>query len=217
MSEDYPLKDNSSSVWLDEKLDSVFERLGGFGRYQWFLSITFVLMSKSVSIITNTISFLTKAPEEYYCTFAGSEESFICKPEDFCEDPTVTSYMPNMELADSYDNWILKYDLTCGSKMQIGIIGSSPFIGWVFTLMFIPRLADIFGRYRIMLVCNLITLAAFVTLMLSQSYAMLIVSMFTLGMTSTSRVQVGVIYLYECLTRANYLKVLTCAAAFEAL
>ena len=127
-------------------------------------------------------------PDEYYCTYVGSEESFLCKPEDFCDDPTVTSFEPNMELADSYDNWILKYDLTCSSKMSIGIIASSPFIGWVFTLTFIPRLADVFGRYRIMFVCNLITWAAFVLLMLTQSYAMLIVSLVTLGMTSTSRV-----------------------------
>ena len=210
-------EDKISSNRLDDKLDSVFERLGGFGRYQLFLSITFVLMRNSVSLFFNSVSYLTKVPEEYYCTYAGSEQSFSCKPEDFCQDPTVTSYEPNMELADSYDNWILKYDLTCGSKLSIGIIDSSKYIGWVFTLIFIPKMADALGRYKIMFVCNLITWTAFSMILLTQSYAILIVGMFTMGAASTSRIQVALLYVYESMTRANYQQVYTCAAALEAV
>lgn len=52
-----------------------------------------------------------------------------------------------MELDDSYNNWIERYDLHCASGFKIGLIGATPFIGWVITLTFLPRLSDaVFGR-----------------------------------------------------------------------
>jgi len=200
---------------LDENLDKLYERLGGFGRYQLFLSITYVFLNKSIMIMVLVLSFLTKVPREYYCTYEGSEETSICKPADFCQDDTVTSFEPNMDLPDSYNNWILKFDLTCASKMKIGMIAASPFVGWVTTLLFIPRLADVYGRYKMMFAGNLVTWSAFSLLIFTDSYHLLITGLFIMGMMSTIRVQVGVLYLYECLTRANYHKIYTIVAILE--
>ena len=169
-----------------------------------FLSFTFVLTITGVYVLVMMLSYLTKVPQEYFCTYEGSSESEICTPADFCSDPTVTSFEPNMDLADSYYNWILKFDLLCASKMKIGIIGSSPFIGWVSTLLFIPRLADVYGRYKIILIGNIVQLLALTMTIFTRSFPLLLVGLLTIGMTSTIRVQVSVLFVYENMSRANY-------------
>ena len=156
-------------------------------------------------ILILSFNFLTKIPQEYYCTYEGSaDETQICKPADFCEDPTVTSYTPNMDLPDSYDNWILRFDLHCASKMKIGIIGASPFIGWVATLWILPRISDLHGRSTIMQAGNVVTFMAFTVLMFTESFNLLIASILIMGAMSTIRVQIGIIYMYESLTKANF-------------
>ena len=136
-------------------------------------------------------------PSEYLCTYEGSEKSQICVPEDFCTDPSVTSYEPNMELADSYYNLISYYDLACASKGEIGFITSSSFVGMTAALLFIPRLADVYGRYRIMFINNLFMTLALAVLLISDNYNVLIWCTFIFGATGTARLQVGALYLYE--------------------
>ena len=121
-----------------------------------------------------------------------------------------------MELDDSYYNWILRYDLHCASGTKIGLIGAVPFIGWVSTLLFLPRLSDaLWGRQKMMIVGYLITLLAYTTLVISTTYTLLIASLFVIGAMATIRVQVSVIYLYETLTRNDYRRVYTALAMFE--
>ena len=72
----------------------------------------------------------------------------MCTTDDFCNDDAgkYASYEPVMELNDSYNNWIMRYDLHCASGAKIGMIGSSFFLGWALTLMILPRVSDIYGR-----------------------------------------------------------------------
>lgn len=95
-------------------------------------------------------------PSEYFCTYADKPGSFSCKPKDFCDDPNVTSYTPNLALEGNYDNWVTKLDLACAGPSKIGLIASSYFIGWIVTLVFLPRISDLFGRQKIIVGGNLI-------------------------------------------------------------
>lgn len=85
----------------------------------------------------------------------------------------------------------------------------------VAALLFIPRLADVYGRYRIMLFSNLIALIGLVVIIFSHNYNILILSNFFLGATGIARAQVAALYLYESLTKANFQKVFTTFAAIE--
>ena len=113
-----------------------------------FIIINFLLAVIGPIMIFLSLSFLTKVPDEYFCIYEGETESVSCKPKDFCApDSSVTSFRPNMELKDSYYNWVLRYDLHCASGAKIGMIGASFFIGWIITLLFVPRLSDAYlGR-----------------------------------------------------------------------
>ena len=100
-------------------------------------------------MILLSLGFLEKVPKEYICTYESEPgKEVICKPEEFCKDPNVLTYAPNMALKDSYHNWISHYNLTCADGTHIGLIGSCFFVGWILTLTFIPRLSDINGRQR---------------------------------------------------------------------
>ena len=202
---------------IDKKVDSLLEGCGGFGRFQWFITISYLLANMSVMLIMMAMSFLTKVPEEYFCEYAGSSGSpQACQPKDFCEDPNVVSFQPNMELETSYYNWVLQYDLHCASGPKIGLISSAVFIGWVITSTFVPRLSDgYFGRVFLIKLGFLISFASYTVLVLSRSYVVLVLCMFTNGMMATIRVQVCIAYLYETLSRDQYVAAYTFLAVFD--
>ena len=106
-----------------------------------------------------------------------------------------------MNLEDSYDNWVQRFNLHCASKSKIGFISSAFFAGHVFTLIWVPRVSDLFGRQKVLIAGTLMNFLAFTFLLLTESYAVLIICMTTFGMMSTIRVQVGVNYLYESVRR----------------
>ena len=116
-----------------------------------------ILSQNSVMIILLSLGFLEKVPKEYYCTYENDpDKEVICKPEDFCRDSSVLSYHPNMELKQSYHNWISHYNLTCTPGGYIGLIGSCFFTGWIITLIFIPRISDLNGRHKLIMYGNII-------------------------------------------------------------
>jgi len=198
-------------------VDTLLENSGGFGRFQWFITITYILVNKSTMLILMGMAFLTKVPEEYMCEYQGKEGSpEACKPADFCSDPSVVSYTPNMDLPNAYYNWVLRYDLHCASGTKIGLIGSAPFIGWVLTSTFLPRLSDVYyGRQRMMLFGYIVTFLTYTVMFTSTSYSVLIGCMFVMGLMATIRVQVSVMFLYEIFSRAQYQRVYTSLAMFE--
>jgi len=189
---------------LDKGVDAIFNETGGFGRFQWLLSVTYWLNNKSVMLLILALAYLQKVPKEYFCVYEGEMEPVSCKPADFCNNPSVTSFEPNMALEDSYDNWVMRFDLHCAPKSKIGFISSSFFMGWAFTLVWVPRVSDLFGRQKVLIAGTVVNFMAFTVLLTTTSYSLLILCMTTFGMMSTVRVQVGVNYMYESVKRAHY-------------
>ena len=168
-----------------------------------------MLNDNGVFVIVIALSFLTKIPDEYFCTHIGDDGITSCKPTDFCNDPTVKSFEPNMDLPDSYNNWVQRFDLHCASGGKIGLIGSSLFIGWVTTLLIVPRISDRYGRVMLMRIGNLVSFLAYTGILLTTRYEMLIACIFTLGAMATIRVQISTLYFYELVTRKVYPRVST--------
>ena len=208
-------KDIEREEQLDLKIDKVINETGGFGLFQCFLSVSYFINNKSVMLLIVSLAYLQKVPQEYFCTYEGSEEPVKCKPEEFCNNPKVKSYEPNWDLDDTYDNWVMRFDLHCASKGEIGLITSAFFMGWVFTLTWMPRFSDIFGRQKVFIAGTFITFLSFSVLLVTESYSSLIACMFTFGMVSTVRVNVGVNYMYESMHRDHYVNLCTFMAMGE--
>jgi len=102
-----------------------------------------------------------------------------------------------MELRDSYHNWIGRLDLVCASGSKIGFIGSSFFIGWFISLTFVPRLADLYGRKKLMVFGVWAQLITYCFIMTTTCYSTMICALITSGMLSTISVQICIIYMFE--------------------
>ena len=63
---------------------------------------------------------------------------------------------PVWEASTSLHNLYEKLDLSCQSKTNIGLIGSSIYIGWASSAFILPRIADIIGRKPVFCISMLI-------------------------------------------------------------
>ena len=161
------------------------------------------------------MSYFEKVPSEYLCTYRGIDEPIGCKPDDFCTDPDLLSYEPNWELKDSYHNWIERMNLTCASPGKIGFIASSVYLGWFITLMIVPRIADVYGRKNIVIIGSLLTWIVFPVLVAARNYHILIGCLFTMGLLSTIRIQVGIIYMLENMPKESVSMAMTLLFSLE--
>ena len=71
------------------------------------------------------------------------------------------------------------------------------FIGWAIALLFLPRLADIYGRKKIFLAAISMVIAVMTVILVTTSLTVMIVAFFALGVASSVRVAVGYNYLIE--------------------
>jgi MFS family permease len=122
-----------------------------------------------------------------------------CEPDKFCNDPSIIwepNYISNQDLY----NWVTRLDLACEKDFWVGMIGSSYFIGWALTLIWVSRLADIYGRawiYRVSMVLYIVDLIA--VYLVKDITGMIIVN-FIMGCLTTARISIGFVYMQEFLT-----------------
>ena len=59
---------------------------------------------------------------------------------------------------ETFDNWVPKFDLLCEEKYKIGLLGSMFFVGVIVGTLFIPALADAFGRKLVVIITVVVAL-----------------------------------------------------------
>jgi MFS family permease len=92
----------------------------------------------------------------------------------------------------------------------VGFIGSSLFLGWALSALFIPRLADIYGRRRIFMLSMAIQTLAFLGLYLSHDINLTTAFMFLFGVASVGRCSICFLYLMEILPSNAQVITATC-------
>ena len=105
-----------------------------------------------------------------------------CQPSDFCDDPRLVSFTPNLALSESYDNFINRLDLACASSSNVGMIGSAYFLGWVVSLLILPRLSDLYGRNKLIQSGAVVSTLAFMVIAYSSNYSAVVAAVTVLGM-----------------------------------
>ena len=83
------------------------------------------------------------------------------------------------------------------------MIGMMFFIGWVFTLAWVPRLADMYGRKKPYLIGMTLNIFVAVGIMFGRSLNTIIVLSFLTGCLNSFRVQVAFIYMMEMMPQDN--------------
>ena len=108
----------------------------------------------STSFVIYNLGFLELMPE-FECNYPGNSTTFPCKEKDFCGTDIEYSIVKG---PDTLDNWVEKLSLICRPGWQVGMLGSSLFIGWTLTTLWLPKLADTYGRKKMCLAAAIIDL-----------------------------------------------------------
>ena len=88
-------------------------------------------------------------------------------------------------------------DLMCEEDWKVGFLGSSYFVGWTSSLLWLPRLADVYGRKKCYVIAMVADTLLFTALFFTSSVNVAIAIIFTTGFFASFRVGVGFIYLME--------------------
>ena len=123
-----------------------------------------------------------------------------CSREDICSKNIPESFWRiDYSSPNSFVNWVGpdKLDLTCTKKVFIGLIGSSYFIGFAISSVFVPRYADLYGRKKPYFISLMLNLVFTVVLFFSQSVALTIFCFLGVGFTTSGRIVVGTMMLNE--------------------
>lgn len=107
------------------------------------------------------LSFLEKEPKHFECKDPDTGEWKPCTKEEICSRGlSKDDYRPDTNDDEYFDNWVNKYDLLCEPKMKVGLIASMYFIGLIVFIIFVPPLADRFGRKWVFIVTLIISVIA---------------------------------------------------------
>ena len=136
---------DDTKVTFDECLESK----GGFGRFQWFSSITIILAYTSGNYIVYTLGSFLLLPQ-FQCSRESSPDIwFECEHKEFCDNGEQLSgvnFRVDWDSIYSLRNWIEPLDLYCISSFKMGLFGSLYFAGFAFGCLTVVRLGDVYGR-----------------------------------------------------------------------
>ena len=97
----------------------------------------------------------------------------------------------------SLHNWVETLGLICRPGWQVGLLGSSFFLGWCLTLLWLPSFGDKYGRRKIYWIGNLLTTAIFTVVLISKSFWLTVSMIFLLGTLKSIRISIGYTYCME--------------------
>lgn len=129
------------------------------------------------------------------CNAVGSTTTYACEPKDFCNDPGVQWQIDYSDQKSLY-NWVEKLSLVCRPQWQVGLLGSSVFIGTVMTF-FLPVLSDKYGRKSFFQVGVTINLIAYTFIMINTHFWTQCVLLLIVGLNSPTTYVIGFGYLQE--------------------
>lgn len=97
------------------------------------------------------------------------------------------------------------------------MLGSSYFIGWCLTLLWVPRFGDILGRKKLFWGCMLCQTFLFVAMLFTKSLLGMTLVIGSFGVCNSIRVTIGFVYLMDLLPKKAQTPVTTVWCVEEAL
>ena len=108
----------------------------------------------SVNLLTHGIAILELAPQEpggYICTAEATGVSYVCNPEEFCGVDGISYEVNYAASTENIYNWYTRLGLVCKPKSVMSRIGIICMTGLFLSVLFVPRLGDLFGRRPILM------------------------------------------------------------------
>ena len=104
------LTDQTKSVLehesLDDKIDKMYQDLGGFSKFQFFAVFALLLGHSGQNFQFMIIGYLTQAPNSFVCAYADPNDQPPCTKENICAyDPRITSWKADPDSSMTLYNW----------------------------------------------------------------------------------------------------------------
>ena len=170
------------------------EQVGGNGKFQKFIFTIYCCSTSCTGFVIYNLSYLELMPQ-FTCNYVGQTSTFTCKEADFCGNSSI-EYVITPSPTTLY-NWVEKLGLICRPGWQVGFLGSSFFLGWCLTLLWLPSFGDKYGRRKIFWFGNIITFGIFTVLMISKSFWLTVGMIFLNGAFESIRLSIGYTYCME--------------------
>ena len=173
--------------------------MGGFGKYQLFICIIIILGMHSGALIAKAFPILERPPEEpngYICKNTTNPDKYPCSPSDFCGDPSI-KYEVNYNNSLNFYNLYTQYGLVCKKKFATGLLNTIGFFSVFLGCLFIPRLADLYGRKGVYMVSMICQVPVFLVLSVTHSLMLAYVAAFGFGLCTIGRISGGFLLLME--------------------
>jgi hypothetical protein len=192
-------KEDLVNAQPEQKLDQCIEDLGGFGKFQLFAYWAVSSGINSAGFWFYQLGYFMQEPK-YSCTIrgVGGDHDSICTSENICaKDNRIISWRVDWDHDNSLQNWHHDFDLMCWPKAQIGLVCSMFWFGWCITLLWMPRLGDVYGRKWIIAYNNLLCLFFYLGVMFAPNIYFLGAIMFLWGFFNSIRTNVNFLYMIE--------------------
>lgn len=136
----------------------------------------------SVSFWVFVLGYFVQKPV-YMCQFAKTvtqlEKDELCTAEYICEaDSRILDWHIDDSNSKTLQNWQQRLDLMCVPSWKVGMIGTSFFIGWASTLLWLPRFGDKFGRQKVFAAGMTLNLVMFALMMWTTDLNVVLASSF---------------------------------------
>ena len=85
----------------------------------------------------------------------------------------------------------------CEPSWKVGLLGTMFFTGWCATLLWVPRLADVYGRKKLFLIGMALNLVLLVAMLITSDLQVMTVIAFLFGCACPMRRDIGYVYMIE--------------------
>ena len=128
----------------------------------------------------------------------------VCTKEQICNDDYhVRNWEVDWSSDKSLHNWYEQLDLVCEPSWKIAVAGSAFFVGWVSTLLWIPRLSDKSGRKKMQVTGMAVSSILYTAMLFANSLDMMIGILFCLGTMRTINLTMSYIYMIELMPKES--------------
>ena len=102
-------QDNETSLSSEERVEKVFEDIGGCGLFQVVAYLAIALGMSAPSWFIYELGFLTQEPTQFVCTYYEqytNDSSDICTKENICaDDPRIATWEADPDSTKTLNNF----------------------------------------------------------------------------------------------------------------
>ena len=194
--------DRSSPYWND--IDEAYSIIEGKNYFIPYFALILCLGGHLTSI-TGFIPFLVKTPD-LLCSYNDGKSWSKWDRDEACSNSHSLMYKVDQNSMETVLNWNTLFDLTCSSKLTLGLFGSFIFIGCAIGSITILRFGDIYGRKPVVNITNILSIFVLIGLYFAHNIILVYFLLLLVGALHLTKGTLLYIHYLEFIPNSQMLK-----------